>query len=184
MKKEKFWVIVALVGFWLAFSLSSNDEVKLGNNYIYDAEHQHIIGAIDIPPVIINYKYNEKFIVAKQSPTAFDNVIYDKMKYDYYLGRDTIYYWIIYKQTMSIFYFKISSIRYSISNLKETNSFLLGGIFIDNIEVFGTVSESDLGVLSVKIKTALALVKSALSKLFSSIGFPCKYFIFISYFPA
>ena len=29
----------------------------------------------------------------------------------------------------------------------------VGGIFIDNIEVFGTVSESDLGVLSVKIKT-------------------------------
>lgn len=100
MKKQKnYWVIVTLVGFWLAFSLSSNDEVKLGNNYIYDAEHQHIIGAIDIPPVIINYKYNEKFIVAKQSPTAFDNIIYDKMKYDYYLGRDTIYYWIIDKQT-------------------------------------------------------------------------------------
>ncbi|MEE3417576.1 MAG: hypothetical protein VZR53_19820 [Prevotella sp.] len=70
----------------------------MGDNYIYDSEHQHIIGAIDIPPVVKEYKYDKRFIVAKQLPEAFDYAIYDKMEYNYYLGRDTAYYWIIDKQ--------------------------------------------------------------------------------------
>lgn len=98
-KQDLYWIIIIIVGIWLVFSLLPHDEVKLGNNYIYDAEHQHILGAIDIPPVVDNYKHNRRFIVAKQSPTAFTDAIYDKMEYNYYLGRDTAYYWIIDKQT-------------------------------------------------------------------------------------
>jgi hypothetical protein len=104
MKNQNiYWIIIVIVGIWLVLSLFSHDEVKLGNNYIYDTEHQHILGTIDIPPVVKKYKYNRRFIVAKQSPKNFDDVIYDKMKYNYYLGRDTIYYWIIDKQTGKVF---------------------------------------------------------------------------------
>ena len=93
-----YWIIIITVGIGLVLSLLPHDEVKLGHNYIYDAEHQHILGTIDIPPVVNYYKYNKRFIVAKQSPKAFTDAIYDKMEYNYYLGRDTAYYWIIDKQ--------------------------------------------------------------------------------------
>lgn len=98
-KQDLYWIFIIFVGIFFYFSLFPNDEIKLGDNYIYDAEHQHIIGTIDIPPVVNNYKYNKRFIVAKQSPTEYTHAIYDKMEYNYYLGRDTVYYWIIDKQT-------------------------------------------------------------------------------------
>ncbi len=93
-----YWIIIIIFGIGFVLSLFPSDEVKLGDNYIYDSEHQHIIGAIDIPPVVKKYKYDKRFIVAKQLPEAFDHAIYDKMEYNYYLGRDTAYYWIIDKQ--------------------------------------------------------------------------------------
>ena len=98
-KTHLYWGIILIICIGVFFSLSSTDEAKLGSNYVYDPEHRHIVGEIDIPPVVGDYKYNERFIVAKQFPTSVDNIIYDKMEYNYYLGRDTIYYWIIDKQT-------------------------------------------------------------------------------------
>ena len=61
-KQDLYWIFIILVGIFFYFSLFPNDEIKLGDNYIYDAEHQHIIGKIDIPPVVNNYKYNKRFI--------------------------------------------------------------------------------------------------------------------------
>ena len=99
MNKYYYWIFIFIIGICIYYSLQTNDEVKLGNNYAYDSNCHHITGEIDIPPVVISYKFDNRFIVAKQSPTPCDNVIYDKMEYNYYLGRDTIYYWIIDKQT-------------------------------------------------------------------------------------
>ena len=98
-KSHLYWSALLFISIGIIFSLLSNDEVKLGNNYVYDSECRHITGKIDIPPVVDSYKFNKRYIVAKQSPTPYDNVIYDKMNYNYYLGRDTVYYWIIDKQT-------------------------------------------------------------------------------------
>ena len=98
-KSHLYWSALLFISIGIIFSLLSNDEVKLGNNYVYDSECRHITGKIDIPPVVDSYKFNKRYIVAKQTPGPFDNVIYDKMEYNYYLGRDTIYYWIIDKQT-------------------------------------------------------------------------------------
>lgn len=98
-KSNFYWGALLFISVGVVFSLSSNDEVKLGNSYVYVPECRHITGDIDIPPVVDGYKFNKRYIVAKQTPGPFDNVIYDKMEYNYYLGRDTIYYWIIDKQT-------------------------------------------------------------------------------------
>lgn len=74
MKKQDLYsIIIIIVGIWVVLSLLPHDEVKLGNNYIYDAEYQHILGAIDVPPVVKNYKYNKRFIVAKQLLKAFND---------------------------------------------------------------------------------------------------------------
>jgi hypothetical protein len=79
------------------------DSKNLGCDFIYSSEHKHITGKIDIPPTIISYDYDKHFIIAKQKPKEFDEAIYDKMKYVYPLGRDTVYYWLIVKQEQKVF---------------------------------------------------------------------------------
>ncbi|MCF8358424.1 MAG: hypothetical protein K9H26_06670 [Prolixibacteraceae bacterium] len=87
----------------LFFSLMfDKDSKNLGANFTYDAEHNHILGEIDIPPTVISYDHNKHFIIVKQKPTEFQNIIYDKIEYVYPLGRDTIYYWIIMKKEKKV----------------------------------------------------------------------------------
>jgi hypothetical protein len=96
--------IVLLFCFFLFFSLMCDTDSKdLGNDFVYNAEHKHILGKIDIPPTIISYDFDEHFIVVKQKPKEFDEAIYDKMEYRYPLGRDTVYYWLIIKQEQKVF---------------------------------------------------------------------------------
>ena len=56
-----------------------------------------INGKFQIPPTILEYRYNSEIIVAKQHPTKYKDIMY--IDYNYPLGRDTIYYWIIEKET-------------------------------------------------------------------------------------
>ncbi|MBP1630366.1 MAG: hypothetical protein H6Q15_1259 [Bacteroidetes bacterium] len=88
--------ILLLLLLYLLISLSYNDNnYKLSGGYNFDKEHKHITGRIDIPPNVINYKYNDDYIIVKQRPTEIHNAIYDKMNYVYKYGKDNIYYWII-----------------------------------------------------------------------------------------
>jgi hypothetical protein len=80
-----------------------DDSKNLGNDFVYNAEHKHILGKIDIPPTVVSFDYDKHFIIAKQKPTQFHNVIYDKMEYVYPLGRNTIYYWLIIKKEQKVF---------------------------------------------------------------------------------
>ena len=50
-----------------------------------------------IPPVVQNYSYNKDYIIAKQQPRALKEPASYGAEYEYKLGRDTIYYWIIIK---------------------------------------------------------------------------------------
>lgn len=95
---------VLLLCFFLFFSqMCDTDSKDLGNGFVYNTEHKHILGKIDIPPTVISYDYDKHFIVAKQKPKEFNEAIYDKMEYVYPLGRDTVYYWLIIKQEQKVF---------------------------------------------------------------------------------
>ncbi len=93
--------IVVLILFFL--QIFDTDSKNLGSGFVYNAEHKHILGKIDIPPTIISYNYDKHFIVVKQKPKEFDEAIYDKMEYVYPLGRDTVYYWLIIKREQKVF---------------------------------------------------------------------------------
>lgn len=104
--KNIFSLIVSLflLSFLLLSTLFNTNSKDLGDGFIYNGDNRHILGPIDIPPPnIITYNYDEHFITVKQKPQAYDNVIYDTMKYHYPQGRDTIYYWLIVKKEKKIF---------------------------------------------------------------------------------
>lgn len=112
-----FYCLIGLVIFLIItlFISPNSGSLNIGHGYTYDTEHQYIsaheIGILyllimkqepnrrDIPPTIIDYKYNNKYIIAKQIPKfPLEQIYYDFNDVDYYLGLDTIYYWIIDKK--------------------------------------------------------------------------------------
>ena len=93
-----------------------NGSVELGSHYRYYTEHQYIsghqIGILypyiikhqpkrkDIPPIVIDYKYDNDYILVKQKPKIpLEQIYYDFNEIIYPLGLDTTYYWIIDKKT-------------------------------------------------------------------------------------
>ena len=105
MDKINFFALFLLIlCLFLLFPLMCDTENKnLGSGFVYNAEHKHILGKIDILPTIISYNYDEHFIVAKQRPQKYNEAIYDKTEYVYPLGCDTIYYWLIIKHEQKVF---------------------------------------------------------------------------------
>lgn len=90
-----FALVVSLLLLWTiaSFVFFYDDSENLGGGYTYYPEQKDIIGKQDILPYILEYKYNSDIIVVKQHPAELKDVMYTD--YDYPLGRDTIYYWII-----------------------------------------------------------------------------------------
>lgn len=105
MDKMKIGILLMLSIFLLFFSLQIYDfgDINLGNGFVYNEEHKHILGSIDVPPTVISYNYDKHFIVIKQIPKKHNDAIYDKKEYSYPLGRDTTYYWLIIKQEQQVF---------------------------------------------------------------------------------
>jgi hypothetical protein len=101
--KIVFGVFLLLCIFLFFTLMCDTDSKNLGVGFIYNVEHKHIIGKIDIPPTIISYDYDKHFIIVKQKPKEFNEAIYDKMEYMYPLGRDTVYYWLIIKKEQKVF---------------------------------------------------------------------------------
>lgn len=87
-------ILIFILFLFLSQILDTNSK-DLGSGFVYNSEHRHITGRIDIPPNVISCEYNDDFIIAKQLPTEIHNAIYDKMNYVYKYGKDNIYYWII-----------------------------------------------------------------------------------------
>lgn len=105
MDKIKIFVLfLLLICFFCFFPQMCDTENKnLGSGFVYNAEHKHILGKIDIPPTIISYNYDKHFIIVKQKPKKNNEAIYDKIEYIYPSGRDTIYYWLIIKEEQKVF---------------------------------------------------------------------------------
>ena len=105
--------LLVLLWFLVLFGLTSDTEIKkLGYGFSYASEHKDITGFYlphksktsqpvrSVPPIILSYAYDDQFIIAKQKPAEYDNVMYEfNGKWnDYFLGRDTVYYWLIIKK--------------------------------------------------------------------------------------
>ena len=113
MCKIKFIFVAAIL-----FYSCDNPIVVLGNGYEYNIECHHIISEhFDIPPYIVEYNFDDAFIVAKQKPTHYFNGIYDYpsgfSKEKYYLGLNALYYWIIDKKK-NIAYGPLDSVGFKI----------------------------------------------------------------------
>jgi hypothetical protein len=78
------------------------DIENLGGGFTYYAEQKDILGRVDIPPYITSFDYDGKYVIVKQKPKKYHEAIYDKRKYVYPLGRDTIYYWLIIKKEQKV----------------------------------------------------------------------------------
>lgn len=91
--------IVFLIAWTTITIIFSDDSEDLGGGYTYYSEQKMISGRFQIPPTILEYRYNSEIIIVKQHPTKYKDIMY--VDYDYPLGRDTIYYWIIEKKTNS-----------------------------------------------------------------------------------
>ena len=107
MKKMKIFKIImkrvlCLYIFLCLLHMCDTNSTNLGSGFTYYEEHKDISGKIDIPPTIISYDYDDDFIVAKQKPKEFNDAIYDKRDYVYPLGRDTVYYWLIIKESQQV----------------------------------------------------------------------------------
>ena len=92
--------IVFLIAWTTITLIFSDDSEDLGGGFTYYSEQKMISGKFQIPPIILKYAYNSEIIIVKQYPTKFKDIMYDD--YDYTLGRDTIYYWIIEKKTNTL----------------------------------------------------------------------------------
>lgn len=100
MKVKTTFKIILLIVFGLiclSILFPNEDTCDLGGGYEYYADNNAIFGPIDIPPFIVNYNYNERYIIAQQDPQGRnpDAIYYDKMNYKYPMGTDSVYYWII-----------------------------------------------------------------------------------------
>lgn len=99
-------VTISLIILFSLFSFISlfinYDNIELGNGFVYNEERKDILGKIDIPPQIISYERDEKYVIVKQLPSKYHNVIYNKIHYEYTNGRNSIYYWLIEKNKQNV----------------------------------------------------------------------------------
>lgn len=94
-----------LLLFFLCSFLFDDGSENLGAGYKYYSDNNAIFGPnLDIPPYITRYGKDNNFIIIEQSPHGRNTApIFNKVKYNYTLGLDATYYWIIDKRT-KIFY--------------------------------------------------------------------------------
>lgn len=103
MKKFGLTIAISCLLYLLITTLFyTPNEIKLSGGYKYYSNRKDIIHKNNnIPPTVLDYKYNQDFIIALQKPEAYDKIIYGNLgKYEY--GRDTIYYWLIICQKDSV----------------------------------------------------------------------------------
>ena len=94
-------LMLLLLAVWLIISFIFNDGTdNIGDGYTYYPEQQFITGKHEIPPRVLEYKYKDEVIVVKQRPLEHQDIMYKD--YNYFMGRDTLYYWIIEKKAPRI----------------------------------------------------------------------------------
>ena len=92
-------VVLVVTVTWLVI-MPHNTRI-LGDGYWYDIEGKRVFGPdIDIPPTAKIIKCKRDYVIVEQYPPKYDDAIYE-YEYNYPYGRDTTYYWIIYKKEHS-----------------------------------------------------------------------------------
>ncbi len=108
---------------------SFNDSTEnLGDGYFYRNEGESIKDILckkangrEIPATVLEYHYDDNFIIAKQKPKIPQDPLYD-LDYKYNKGTNEYYYWIIVKDSnivlgpLSIEEFNISRIKLKLPN--------------------------------------------------------------------
>ncbi len=72
---------------------------NLGEGYFFDSEAKIIYSTntnISINPCIVDYKYNQQYIIVKQQLPKYNNVIYNEVIYPNNI--DSVFYYVINKQ--------------------------------------------------------------------------------------
>jgi hypothetical protein len=69
-----------------------------GNNYII---HEYPAKGGEIPPTVISFDYNRRFIIAKQKPDL-PQYNFSEKEYIYNRGDNVFYYWLIIKQEQKV----------------------------------------------------------------------------------
>jgi hypothetical protein len=102
------YVFISLLGV-LMIGCTSDSGKELGEGYVLVLEGKgvdHIYNEDPqwggVPYGVIQYAYDDKFIIALQQPRKFDDVI-DPRELDYKHGRDTTYFWVISKVDHTLF---------------------------------------------------------------------------------
>jgi hypothetical protein len=96
----RFTIALSILFIWGC----SDGSEELGNGYFLRIEGRSVDEVLNhkskirgIPPAVQRYNYDKTFIVGEQHPKRFDEVLDERITYPY--GRDTIYYWIIIKES-------------------------------------------------------------------------------------
>lgn len=87
------------------YSCTSDYYRNLGKGYVYRDEGgdmkeiYHKFSDAEIPPTILSYSYNDKYVIAKQYP----KLPRDAYSKDYNYTNDSIFYWLIEKDNNTIY---------------------------------------------------------------------------------
>ena len=109
MDKIKSIFVRSIIMVTIILQYSCSDEIeRLGNGYFYRDEGgsikdilcEHPNGS-QIPATVVDYVYNNKFILAKQKPKIPQEPLYDKI-YTYPNGNEQFYYWLIIKESHTV----------------------------------------------------------------------------------
>ena len=96
--KILFIYIPAALTYYGFFSLLSDTEtMDLGGGYIYFDGNESINGKnLNIPGLVENFEFNDRFIIARQNPNGSFPSAYDpKGNHTYPLGNWQLHYWIL-----------------------------------------------------------------------------------------
>lgn len=103
MKAYK-WYMVFCVALILQCCTSDYTE-NLGGGYFFRNEGGDLKDILskepkggEIPSTVIAFNYDDNFIIAKQRPKLPQDILYEK-NYNYELGADTTYFWLIIKKS-------------------------------------------------------------------------------------
>ena len=93
-------VVLVVTVTWLVI-MPHNTRI-LGDGYWYDIEGKRVFGPdIDIPPTAKIVECTRYYIIVEQHPKPEREDAMYEYEYNYPYGRDTTYYWIIYKKENS-----------------------------------------------------------------------------------
>lgn len=97
------WYMVFCVAVILQ-SCTSDYTENLGDGYFFRNEGGDLKDILskepkggEIPSTVIAFDYDKNFIIAKQRPKLLQDILYEK-SYNYELGADTTYFWLIVKK--------------------------------------------------------------------------------------